>query len=261
MPERERGADEVLRPVDADEALRPVDADEVLRPVDLARLVGVSTQQIRNYAAAGILPAASRTGSGYRRFGAPHRQALLTFRALMPGFGGGTAREIMRALHQGETARALALVDEAHAGRHEQRLALRATAEALQAVAGQETEPAPRAALRIGEVAARLGVRTSALRVWEAAGLLTPRRERGTGYRVFGPADVRDARMIDTLRRGRYRFTQIRPVIEGLRESGSSEALRAAVAQREAEVGERSLAMLTGAAALRRYVALLDGAE
>ncbi|WP_037676124.1 MerR family DNA-binding transcriptional regulator, partial [Streptomyces afghaniensis] len=37
-----------------------------LRPVDLARLAGVSTQQIRNYEDAGVLPPAARTESGYR---------------------------------------------------------------------------------------------------------------------------------------------------------------------------------------------------
>src|SRR5690606_42109731 len=42
----------------------------------------------------------------------------------------------------------------------------------------------PRWDLRIGEVARHLGVRASALRVWEAEGLLVPRREPRTGYRL-----------------------------------------------------------------------------
>ncbi|MFB7267750.1 MerR family DNA-binding transcriptional regulator, partial [Streptomyces nojiriensis] len=37
-----------------------------LRPVDLARGHGLSTQAIRNYEEAGILPAADRTSQGYR---------------------------------------------------------------------------------------------------------------------------------------------------------------------------------------------------
>ncbi len=48
-----------------------------LRAVDLARLAGVSAQQIRNYADAGILPPVPRTAAGYRRFGDTHRRALL----------------------------------------------------------------------------------------------------------------------------------------------------------------------------------------
>src|SRR5436190_1694120 len=83
----------------------------------------------------------------------------------------------------------------------------------VDAAAGQTpgTLDVPRGALRIGEVAAYLGVRTSALRVWEAAGLLVPKRERGTRYRTYGPADVRDARMIHMLRQDRYPLDRIRP--------------------------------------------------
>ncbi|MEU9891555.1 MerR family DNA-binding transcriptional regulator [Sphaerisporangium sp. NPDC051011] len=73
-----------------------------LRPVDLARLVGVSAQQIRNYADAGVLPPAPRTPAGYRRFDERHRGALLTYRALAAGFGWGTARAIMRGVHAGD---------------------------------------------------------------------------------------------------------------------------------------------------------------
>ncbi|GAA2798322.1 hypothetical protein GCM10020219_081840 [Nonomuraea dietziae] len=74
--------------------------------------------------------------------------------------------------------------------------------------------------MRIGEVAAHLGVRTSALRVWESAGLLTPRRAPGTGYRTFSSADVRDARMINMLRQGRYPMSQIRPILDGPAQDG-----------------------------------------
>ena len=54
-------------------------AEGRLRPVDLARAGGISTQQVRNYADAGVLPPAPRTPSGYRVFTAEHRRALLTY--------------------------------------------------------------------------------------------------------------------------------------------------------------------------------------
>ncbi|HYH33363.1 MAG TPA: MerR family DNA-binding transcriptional regulator, partial [Pseudonocardia sp.] len=60
-----------------------------LRPVDLAREAGISAQQVRNYEAAGILPPAPRTASGYRRYAMEHVDALRTYRALVPGFGTG----------------------------------------------------------------------------------------------------------------------------------------------------------------------------
>ncbi|MBG0829943.1 MerR family transcriptional regulator [Planomonospora sp. ID67723] len=234
-----------------------------LRPVDLARLAGVSTQQIRNYGDAGILPPTPRSPAGYRRFDDRHRRALLTYRALARGYGPDTARSIMQAVHAGDLPAALALVNAGHAALHEQRLSLQAASEALAALAAQppDTPALPRSGMRIGEVAARLGVRTSALRVWEHAGLLAPERERGTGYRRFSPADVRDARMIDMLRQSRYSFAQIRPVLDGLRRTGGSDALRAAIAQRRTGLAQRAAAMLEGSSHLHRYITPVTGED
>jgi DNA-binding transcriptional MerR regulator len=226
-----------------------------LRPVDLARLAGLSTQQIRNYEEAGVLPPATRSESGYRVFGDVHRRALLTYRSLLKGYGPVTAAEIMRSVHAGDEPGALALVDAAHAALHEERLSLRAASEALRTLAGKRPDPLPHSGeLRIGEVAALIGVRTSALRVWEAAGLLTPERERGTRYRLYSPADVRDARLIHTLRRSHHPLEQIRPVLEGLRREGSTDALRAAIAARGEALAGRTRAMLEGAGRLAAYL-------
>ncbi|MFI7410942.1 MerR family transcriptional regulator [Streptomyces sp. NPDC049627] len=228
--------------------------DERLRPVDLARLAGISTQQVRNYEEAGVLPPAARTASGYRTFTAVHRRALLTYRALLHGYGPVTAAGIMRAVHSGDVPAALALVDAAHAALHGERAGLRATSEALETLTGAPPAELPHSGLRIGEVAALLGVRTSALRVWEAAGLLAPERERGTGYRVYRPADVRDARLIHTLRRSHYLLDQIRPVLDGLRREGSTQALRTAIRTRGEMLTARTRAMLSGAGRLDDYL-------
>lgn len=233
--------------------------NERLRTVDLARLAGVSTQQIRNYEEAGVLPPVPRTASGYRVFHDAHRHALLTHRALATGYGPVTAAQIMRTVHAGDVPGALALVDAAHAALHEERESLRAAAEALEALArertaGNGTARRPSAPLRIGEVAGLLGVRASALRVWEEAGLLTPGRERATGYRRYGPADVRDARVVHTLRRSHYLFRQIRPVLDELRRTRGSEALRDVIAARSAALTARTTAMLGGAGRLHAYL-------
>ncbi|MFC7815234.1 TioE family transcriptional regulator [Streptomyces sp. NPDC057367] len=226
-----------------------------LRTVDLARTAGLSTQQIRNYEDAGVLPPAGRTESGYRVFGERHRQALLTYRGLREGYGPVTATRVMRTVHEGDVPGALTLVDAAHAALHEERVSLRAAREALEVLAGQRTEAvAGTGGLRIGEVAALVGVRTSALRVWETAGLLAPGRERGTKYRVYGPADVRDARVVHTLRRSHYLFDQIRPVLDGLRREGGGEALRTAIAAREQALTARTRATLEGAGRLHTYL-------
>ena len=227
-----------------------------LRPVDLARRAGVSTQLVRNYEAAGVLPPTPRSESGYRQYDQRHMEALLTYRALAPGFGPLDATTIMRAVHDGDHALALRVVDASHAALHEQRLATDAMSEALGAAAEQflDSEPLPGPALLVGELARQLGIRTSALRVWESAGLLAPTRERGTNYRRYSPMQIRDARIINMLRQGRYGFDQIRPVLDGLRRTGSTEALRAAVAERRAAHDRRTRAMLHGAALLHAYL-------
>ncbi len=105
---------------------------------------------------------------------------------------------MLHAVHEGDIPAALELVNECHATLHEQRRSLRTASEALTATAERAPEEATpsRGVLRIGELAHQLGLRPSALRVWEAAGLLSPHREPGTGYRGFGPAEIRDARLI-----------------------------------------------------------------
>jgi DNA-binding transcriptional MerR regulator len=222
------------------------------RPVDLARLAGVSSQQIRNYLDAGVLPPATRSETGYRQLDDRHRRALLAYRALAEGHGWIAAGDIMRAIHADDRVQALALIDADHAELHRQREALKLTAEALETVV--DTEPPARAAMQIGELAAHLGVRTSTLRVWEDAELLAPQRDPATGYRTYGPKETRDARIILMLRQGMHRLPQIRPILDDLRRTGSRAALRAAIAQRHEELGRRAEKMLAAAALLHAYL-------
>jgi DNA-binding transcriptional MerR regulator len=229
----------------------------VLRPVDLARAAGISTQQVRNYEDAGVLPPVTRTESGYRTFDAGHREALLTYRALAKGYGINAAQEIMRAVHAGDIPKALALIDASHAALHEQRLSLKSVGDALETMAAEQPDHSavvPADGMRIGEVAAFLGVRTSALRVWEASGLLTPERERGRNYRRYSADNVRDAQMITMLRNGHYPLPQVQVILDGLRQTGSSEALRTAIAQRRAGFTLRATAMLEGSSLLHHYL-------
>jgi transcriptional regulator with XRE-family HTH domain len=60
----------------------------------------------------------------------------------------------------------------------------------------------PDAALRISEVARRVGISSSALRAWEALGLVAPQRTRSR-YRLFSEGDVRLLKRAIFLRRAR----------------------------------------------------------
>ncbi|MCX5380055.1 TioE family transcriptional regulator [Streptomyces sp. NBC_00091] len=225
---------------------------ERLRPVDLARGHGLSTQAVRNYEEAGILPAAGRTPHGYRTYTSLHAGALRAFLALVPGHGHQTAASIMRAVNQGGAEEALRLIDESHAQLLEDRRTLQAVESALSDLE-PATEPEPGGTF-IGPLAGKFGIRPATLRKWERAGLVRPRRDPRTGYRVYDEADVRDARLAHQLRRGGYLLEQIAPLIAHVRAAGGREPLEAALSGWHARLSARGRAMLTGAAELEAYL-------
>jgi DNA-binding transcriptional MerR regulator len=227
-----------------------------MRPVDVARAAGVSTQLVRNLLAEGVLPPAEHTPGGHRILDERHRAALLTHRALVAGYGHATAREVLLAVHAGQTAGALALLDAGHAELHAQRLALAETAAAVAAIAAAESPTptiVPREGLLVGELAHRLRIRASALRVWEAAGLLHPQRDRD-GYRRYDADTVRDARLVMLLRQSHHPFPQIRAVLDGVRTSGDTTVLHTVLEQRRAWFTARATAMLAASAALHAFL-------
>jgi DNA-binding transcriptional MerR regulator len=226
-------------------------AQNLQRPVDLARAHGLSTQAVRNYEAAGILPAAARGPNGYRAYTPAHARALAAFLALVPGHGHRAAAEIMRAVNEGATETALRLIDESHAQLLEDRRVLSAVASALDDLAPVPAAPGD---TFVGPLAHRLGLRPATLRKWERAGLVSPRRDRQTGYRVYGPADIRDAQLIHQLRRGGYPLARIAPLINQVRAAGGIAPLESLLTDWNARLTGRGRAMLTGAAALDAYL-------
>ncbi|WP_374777816.1 TioE family transcriptional regulator [Streptomyces sp. NBC_01310] len=253
---------------------------ERLRPVDLARGHGLSTQAVRNYEEAGILPAAARTPHGYRTYTPLHARALGAFLALVPGHGHPTATSIMRAVNRGAADEAFGLIDESHAQLLDDRRTLQAVERAVRDLA-PAAAPASDAAVSshgsgsgpgspsrsgsgsggafIGPLAEELGIRPATLRKWERAGLVRPRRDPLTGYRVYGEADARDARLAHQLRRGGYLLEQIAPLLDQVRAAGGLEPLEAALGDWRGRLAARGRAMLAGAAELEAYLRARGG--
>ncbi|MER7776547.1 TioE family transcriptional regulator [Streptomyces sp. NPDC096191] len=235
-----------------------------LRPVDLARGHGLSTQAVRNYEEAGILPAADRTAHGYRTYTPLHARALDAFLALLPGHGHRTATSVMRAVNEGATAEAFRLIDESHAQLLDDRRTLEAVEGALRdlgrpgsgvtATTAAVTVTSASAGRFVGPLARELGIRPATLRKWERAGLVRPSRDPLTGYRVYGEADVRDAKLAHQLRRGGYPLARIAPVIEQVRSAGGLEPLEATLRDWHDRLSARGRALLAGAAELEAYL-------
>jgi DNA-binding transcriptional MerR regulator len=222
-----------------------------LRPIDLAREHGLSTQAVRNYEELAILPSAERSPHGYRAYTPRHAAALRTFLALIPAHGHAPAAAIMRAVNGGALDEALRLIDESHAQLAEDRRTLEAVDLALRDLAPpRELKPG---ATFIGPLARRLGIRPATLRKWERAGLVSPRRDPHTGYRVYNPPDVRDVLLAHQLRRGGHGLRQIAQVLNQVRAAGGPEPLQATLREWHDRLTARGRSMLTAAAALDTY--------
>lgn len=229
-----------------------------LRPIDLARKHGLSTQAVRNYEESGILPLAERSASGYRVYAPRHAAALRAFLALIPAHGHATAGAIMRAVNGDAVEEALRLIDESHTQLADDRRTLEDVEEALRGLAPprepEPNEPVEPVVTFIGPLARRLGIRPATLRKWERAGLIVPRRDPRTGYRVYTSADVRDVLLAHQLRRGGHGLEQIARVLERVRVAGGPEPLQATLREWRDRLTAQGRAMLTGAAALDTYL-------
>ncbi|MEV0075885.1 MerR family transcriptional regulator [Nocardia neocaledoniensis] len=220
------------------------------RTVDVARRAGYSVQQVRNLERDGVLPPADRTAGGHRVYREIHVCSALAYRGLAAALGPVAAKRLLRIMHAGPRARALAALDEAHAGLHAERVDLALARTAAEAIATEEiTEVRATDAMSIAELAAALGIRTSTLRHWDAEGLVSADRAAAKGNaRQYTPAQVRDARIVHQLRRAGYRIPQIRAIMPEFRRDTAE--VRQALAARDAAVTARSLALLEAAAPL-----------
>ncbi|MFI2613025.1 TioE family transcriptional regulator [Kitasatospora sp. NPDC018619] len=231
-----------------------------MRPADLAREHGISTQAIRNYERDGHLPPADRTPTGYRVYTELHAAALRAFLALVAAFGHATAGSVMAGIHTGRLDDALTELDRGHRQLLRDRETLATVRKAVGRLAGGAPPgtglpllPGPRS---VGEVAHRLGVTPATLRAWEAAGILTPARDRATGHRRYLPADVRDADLAHLLRRGGYPLAHVATVLRRIRTAGGAGEPAAALDGWQQRLTARGLAMLTASARLHAYLAL-----
>ncbi|MGV9616319.1 MerR family transcriptional regulator [Nocardia xishanensis] len=227
-----------------------------LRTVDVARRAGCSVQQVRNLERDGVLPPATRTAAGYRTYAQAHVHSALAYRAFAAGAGPVEAKRIMRAAHAYPESDLLALVDAAHAGLDTERRGLELAKRAAGAITVEPMDDVrPADSMSVAELAGALGVRPSTLRHWESEGLLVPRRGTPRGTREYTPSDVRDARIVNQLRRAGYRIAPLRALMPELRRANRWHEISSVLAARDASIAARSRALLDGAAALGMLLA------
>lgn len=165
----------------------------------------------------------------------------------MPALG------IMKAIHQGDIAQAIAQVDARHAELHRERRRLLKTLEALQLLQNQPLRKERGKEYRIGEAAEAADLRSSVIRFWESQGLLSPHRDKSSGYRLYNADDVLNLQVIAALRKVGYSVPDIREVLDELSRGRPESAMKAA-GKRLAEINERSLRCAAATGAIAEYV-------
>ncbi|WP_019180503.1 MerR family transcriptional regulator [Microbacterium yannicii] len=219
-----------------------------MRTAALGRLVGYSTQQVRDLERLGVIPAAQRRANGYRRYDRRHLIALRAYRALVAALGAVPARRLMPRLIDGPIDLAAEAIDELHASLSRDRTRVREALRGLDAVLADRADVFDdRDAMSIGELAQALDVRPSALRHWEEEGLVHPERIRGTAARRYGGGAIAEARIVAALRAGGYPLPPIARILTELRAHGRTEDSRRVLETRLAELSRRSIALLEGA--------------
>ncbi|MCA9969432.1 MAG: MerR family transcriptional regulator [Anaerolineales bacterium] len=95
--------------------------------------------------------------------------------------------------------------------------------------------------LTIGQLANEVGLRPSALRYYEAEGLLAPDARSEAGYRLYGPAAAQRLRLIQRAQRLGFALADIRTLLDALDAGNLSSAGLIALAEQRHLALERQL--------------------
>ena len=223
--------------------------------VQLGRLVGYSTQQVRDLERLGVIPAAERGANGYRRYRMPHATALRAYRAMAAALGPVPARRLMPRLIEESAEEAAERIDDLHADLSRERARVREALRALDvAVAEADDVFAEDDAMTIGELAQALGIRPSALRHWEREGLVHPLRGAAS-TRSYGSVAITEARIVAALRSGGYGIPAISRILDEVRTHGQTGEVQRILTERLADLTRRSVALLGAAGHLHDLLA------
>jgi DNA-binding transcriptional MerR regulator len=179
-----------------------------LTTVEVARAVGVHPNTVRLYEKWGFLPPIPRDPrNNYRRFTLQHvAQMRLARTALQWPYPGGKEPVLTLVYKAAAGDLGGALEHAYHYLAQVQAAQARAGAAATLLERWSQGVPADATArpLRIGEVAAHLGLSHDTLRSWERNGLLAVPRDPHNGYRLYRAADIARLRVIRMLREAGY---------------------------------------------------------
>jgi len=187
-----------------------------LRTSDIARATGIHPNTVRKYEEIGFLPRPLRAPNGYRQFTERHVDQVRLILVLMRcTWLGGTIRETALETVVRSAEGDFAAAKEAAANLLAQVVGERDRAEqAAELLAEWAARQTPDAGtlpegMNIKEAAAYLHVTAHTLRNWDRNRLVLVPRHPDSGYRVYGPAELRRLMVIRALRRAGYNLMSI----------------------------------------------------
>lgn len=211
----------------------------------LGRLVGYSTQQVRDLERLGVLPPVERDPNGYRRYEHHHLVALRAYRGLAAAIGPVTARALMPTLVSAPLGDAAETIDQLHADLAADRGRVKEALRGLDTVLAESSEAFAEAdEMTIGELARALDIRPSALRHWEHENLVHPDRAALSAPRRYGQTAIAQARIVAALRHGGYPVPAVRMILDQVRSTGITAQARQLLAHRLSDLDRRSVALL-----------------
>ena len=226
-----------------------------LTTLGLGRLVGYSTQQVRDLERLRIIPPAERAANGYRRYREQHLVAVRAYRSLAAAIGPVPARRLMPTLIDSTVDEAAEQIDELHAALARERSRVKEALRGLEIAVEDSTEVfADDDAMTIAELAHALDVRASALRHWEREGLIHPLRASASASRTYGARAITEARVVAALRAGGYGIPPIARILEQLRGQALTADAQRILAERLADLTRRSIALLAAASDLHELL-------
>lgn len=187
-------------------------AIKTYRTAEIAELIGVHPNTVRLYEKLELIPRPERKANGYRVFTEFHleqfRLARTAFQieVLQNGLRSKIV-EVVKTSAKGDFDRALSLAEEYLCGvRRERDNAEESIRLVQQILSGDQEENIH--CLRRKEVSDFLSISMDTLRNWELNGLLTVKRKQN-GYRIYVDEDIRQLKIIRTLRCANYSLESI----------------------------------------------------
>ncbi|MFF9765112.1 MerR family transcriptional regulator [Streptomyces sp. NPDC014636] len=230
-----------------------------LRTADVARKSGYSPQQVRDLERLGVIPAAARSGNGYRSYAPIHIQALGAYRAVAEAIGPAAARLMLAELREATITQAASAVSALHVQLARERQEALHAQQALRAIQAEaDAHPADvehhSDAMTITQLAGALGVRSSTLRFWEQERLLAPQRVTSLRARRYDLSAIAQARIVTALRNAGYGIPAVREIMNSLHRTDGLEATQHLVQQRLEKIAARTVSLLRAGADLAAVV-------